>query len=303
MPEAGFHRRPAKLSESPRKVRGGIKLKGKEGPLVESWVGRRWMRAVENAAPIAAIADGVEYATLGQTRTLEIGLDGVHALVQGRAPRAYKVSITLEQYGHAEWDKIIAAIADEPALAARIVAGEMPVNIEDIFASFSLRLFPSDDHPARPTCSTCGDDVWCKHVVCACCLVAERLEENPFLIFELRGMSSDEVLERLRQRRALSGAVAGAAPAYTQRPPASSDEEPTLPLDACLDRFWVAGDQLQELDTSIRRPEVSHALLRRLGLSPFKDARFPLVGLLATCYDTMSEAVQQDASGEADEAD
>ena len=35
-------------------------------------------------------------------------------------------------------------------------------------------------------------------------------------------------------------------------------------------------------------PEVDKPLLRRLGASPF-EARFPLVGLLATCYELVSE--------------
>jgi hypothetical protein len=65
-------------------------------------------------------------------------------------------------------------------------------------------------------------------------------------------------------------------------------------LDACLDRFWEAGLELDQVDAPIAPPEVSHPLLRRLGPSPFEQSRFPFVGLLATCYDVISAAALRD---------
>ena len=76
-----------------------------------------------------------------------------------------------------------------------------------------------------------------------------------------------------------------------------------MPLDACLDRFWEAGEELDEVDAPIAPPEVSHPLLRRLGPSPFEASRFPFVGLLATCYDVISKAAlmsDDDSLGESD---
>jgi hypothetical protein len=50
-----------------------------------------------------------------------------------------------------------------------------------------------------------------------------------------------------------------------------------------------AGSGLSQLDIPLDAPKVSHPLLRRLGQSPFTGvAAFPLVGLLASCYDTIS---------------
>jgi hypothetical protein len=56
-----------------------------------------------------------------------------------------------------------------------------------------------------------------------------------------------------------------------------------------VDRFWEAGPELEQVDLPVEVPQVSHALLRRLGPSPFPESRFPLVGLLATCYDVVSK--------------
>ncbi|MBY0260823.1 MAG: hypothetical protein K2Q20_00665, partial [Phycisphaerales bacterium] len=64
--------------------------------------------------------------------------------------------------------------------------------------------------------------------------------------------------------------------------------------------FWTAPDPeaLAGLDMPIALPEVSHPLLRRVGPSPFVGAKFPLVGLLATCYDVISQSVIDSAAGE-----
>jgi hypothetical protein len=53
------------------------------------------------------------------------------------------------------------------------------------------------------------------------------------------------------------------------------------------------------LDIPLSPPPVSHPILRRLGQSPFVNATFPLVGLLASCYDTISQAAKSKASSDA----
>lgn len=89
--------------------------------------------------------------------------------------------------------------------------------------------------------------------------------------------------------------VGQAAAVYTPHLGAESE-----PLDSCLDRFWEAGDELDEVDAPLVPPEVTHPLLRRLGPSPFAKSRFPFVGLLATCYDVISRAALMN-DDEADE--
>jgi len=68
-----------------------------------------------------------------------------------------------------------------------------------------------------------------------------------------------------------------------------------------LDSFWRSGAELSELDLALERPAVSHPLLRRLGPTPFEGAKFPLVGLLATCYDVFAAGAVREAEQSADE--
>jgi uncharacterized Zn finger protein len=126
-------------------------------------------------------------------------------------------------------------------------------------------------------------------------LLADRFSADPFLIFTLRGMPGAELLERLTQRRSVAGAVqtsSGASPIYLPHMPGISDMTP-VPLESSLEDFWAIGPSLNQLEMPIEPPEVAHPLLRRLGPSPFEaamGAKFPLVGLMATCYDMISAA-------------
>ena len=303
-------RRERKPSVNPRRVRGGVKLKAKEGEEPESWVTQRMNRIVEAAATGSTLREGLEYARMGQTKKLEVGTGRITASIQGRGDRPYRTTLAIEPFTDKRWAQMIESMADQALYAAKLLAGELPPNIEDLFAPLGLRLFPTEPGEFGVTCSCSDpgkdDNPWCKHAVCAAALAAERLGEDPFLIFTLRGIMGEELIERLRERRAMAGQGPGATPVYSAHVPGVSDANPT-PLEAAVvesvDRFWKAGPELSGIELPLARPEVSHVLLRRLGPSPFTEARFPLVGLLATCYELIGEDALKAADGNGQDGD
>lgn len=301
------HAKP--LPEKARKVRGGLKIAA-EWPMRLSWAASRWASGVASAAAPDTMAQGVEYAKLGQTRTLSIEPGRVTAEVQGRQFRPHKAVLEFGTFSDAQWHAVEASMTEQAVYAAKLLAHEVPENIQEVFSSQGLHLYPTLEPGAtdlKVSC-TCGHPTpWCKHVVCAALLLAERMDKNAFLIFTLRGLPGDELIERLRSRRASSqggdmftqsltqrlsevGSARRAAAHDELEPDAPESPRPDAPLEACVGRFWELGPGLDELETPLRPPEVSHALLRRLGPSPFKEGKFPLVGLLATCYETISKA-------------
>lgn len=268
---------------NPRRVRRGVKLKAALDELAQSWAAHRWLRLIEVAASGAAVAEGLEYARLGQTRSMEVEPGSVFGFVQGRADRAYRTRLTLERFVEEQWLAIVNAMADQAVYAAKLLAGELPTNIEDLCAPAGVRLFPVEPGDVKTECTCKEPQPWCKHAVCLAYLLAERLRTEHFAIFLLRGMPADELLDRLRQRRSLSG-TSGAAPVYVPRIEGVTDFEAPA-LDADPRGFWSAGPELRQVHAPLEPPKVSHPLLRRLGPSPFPESRFPLVGLLATCYE------------------
>lgn len=274
----------------PRKVRGGVRLGDRDGTLPQHWATQRWLRLLESAAPSGNLAEALEYAKLGQTRRLSLEPGKVLGVVQGRLRAGYAASIAIARIDESAWDRVVASMTEQALYSAKLLAGELPPTIEDVFAPFGLHLFPAEaELSASCTCARGKQQsgAWCKHVLCLGLLVADELARRPFLVFALRGLEPELLLEKLRQRRQLT---AGGGEAIAVYAPAFGGESTPEP-DA---RFWHAGPELDTIEMPLQKPEAGHVLLRRLGPSPFERARFPMVGLLATCYDVIAEAAARD---------
>lgn len=292
------------LPAKPRKVRGGVKLGPNENPGEGTWSAQRWLRLVETAAEGKSLVEGLEYARAGQTRRMSVSRGLIEAAVQGRADRAYVTTLRLAPFTEEQWERVIVAMSEGAMYAAKVLVGELPASVEDVFSPLGLRLLPTEPGEVTVSC-TCADALgvaperragfWCKHACCVAYLFAQRLNAEPFVIFGVRGMPGEEISERLRARRTVVASAAGESPVYVQRVPGVSDT-PAPALDTMLDRFWEAGPGIGEVDLPLESPAVSHPLLRRLGPSPFQQAAFPLVGLLASCYEAISaDALKGDA--------
>lgn len=278
------------VSEKPRRVRGGIKLSDASWTLGMHWVARRWLDLLEASASPDIIRQGADYARKGQTRTLRIEPGRVSASVQGRVSPAYRVVIESPVITPEQWENVIRLMGDQAIHAARLLSGELPGALDELFQTLNLSVPPTNPGDLHASCN-CSDavagQVWCKHACCAALLTAQELQNNPFLIFTLRGMPGEVLAERLRERRS-SGTSANTR-ARVGGLASVPGVDAGVPLESELERFWEAGPSLSAIQTPLRPPEVSNAILRRLGPSPFAEGKFPLVGLLATCYETISQ--------------
>ena len=156
-------------------------------------------------------------------------------------------------------------------VAAKLLAGEMPSDIERAFEGAGVSLFPSRSKDLTTDCS-CPD--WsnpCKHIAAVYYLLGERFDEDPFLLFELRGRSKDEVVAALRERR-VQGMEAVDEAIYV---PDAVEAVETVGLEECLERYWALGPEVEEVALKIGEPKVEMALLKRLGVPEFEglDAR------------------------------
>ena len=174
-------------------------------------------------------------------------------------------------------------MAREAVYSAKLLAGEMPPLVEQPFASIGKHLVPHLAAQVKRSC-TCGLPMPCKHVMCVSALLLERISGDPLLAFTLRGLDGQRLLERLQEARAI--ATRGVARAHST-PPAAEATPEAMPLDRSLENFWRPGRQIDEMPSETE-PFAPHALLRRLGQSPLQG-KFPLVGLLASIYDSVAE--------------
>lgn len=265
----------------------GIKAKSKRGDFVKNWWATRWIKALERLVDKGRLSRGRRYARKGQVLSIEEGKQGIQAKVQGSRRTPYKVNIHMESLSDAAWDKVIDALAEQAIFTAQLLAGEMPQEIEEAFAAANVSLFPDKRAELATDCSCPDYANPCKHVAAVHYILGEQFDEDPFLLFRLRGRSQEQILEALRARRATAGGFAEDT---------DDADEVVIPLAETIDSFWEMGQPLTRFKTNITPPVTELPLLKRLGQPNFmNDDVFKLLG---PAYQAITEAAIETAFSE-----
>jgi uncharacterized Zn finger protein len=188
-------------STGPIKVENGIKARSTRGKMANTWWSQRFITVLEELQLGGRMTRGKNYARSGQVMSLDISAGKVIAQVQGSRPKPYAVKLISKPLSVEQWDLVTGKLAGKALFAAKLLAGEMPPEVEEIFAELKIPLFPAAARDLPMHCSCPDWAVPCKHVAAVCFLLAERFDEDPFLIFEWRGRSKQELLSRLRKNR------------------------------------------------------------------------------------------------------
>src|SRR5262245_35383227 len=119
---------------TPRPAKGGIKSQTKRGQeFGQSWWAKRWIQVLESFQLGARLGRGRSYARGGQVLSIDVETGRVKSRVQGSRPTPYNVTIEVKTLTPAEWNKVVQRLATQAVFAAKLLAGEMPQDIEDVF--------------------------------------------------------------------------------------------------------------------------------------------------------------------------
>ena len=188
---------PRYPKSQPRAAKGGIKAQTKRGAFGQSWWAKRWIAVLESFDIGARLGRGRSYARNGQVLAIDVQEGKVTAKVQGSRPQPYEVKIEVKVLAAEEWKQVLRALSGQALFVAKLLAGEMPQDIEEVFKAAKLSLFPQKQADLKTACS-CPD--WsnpCKHIAAVYYLLGEEFDRDPFLLFRLRGLGRDGLLERL----------------------------------------------------------------------------------------------------------
>jgi uncharacterized Zn finger protein len=274
----------------PRAVQGGIKAQSKRGTFGESWWAKRWIAVLESFHIGSRLERGRSYARRGQVLSIDINKSTVKAKVQGSRPTPYTVTILFKTLTAANWQKLTRALSSQALFAAKLLAGEMPQDIEQVFTAVGLSLFPAALQELETECS-CPD--WsnpCKHIAAVYYLLGEEFDRDPFLLFLLRGRSRDELVSHLggispspqRDNATVKQDISRASSTIVS-------SAPTEPLPAEASRFWRGVDLPEDLFGEVQIPPVSAALPKRLGNFPFWRGAERLPEVLEALYRQASQ--------------
>jgi uncharacterized Zn finger protein len=264
----------------------GIKARSKRGDFVKNWWANRWIKALEQLVDAGRLRRGRTYARKGQVLSIEETRSGIEAKVQGSRKRPYNVTINIDVLSNAQWEKVIDVLAEQAIFTAQLLAGEMPAEIEEAFKAAGVSLFPQKGAELMTSCS-CPD--WanpCKHVAAVHYILGEQFDEDPFLLFRLRGRTQEQILEALRARRA---EASGPADDFEEV------EEIVTPLREKVENFWEMGQPLTHFKTTIKPPVTEFPILKRLGQPSFLSD--DLLKVLGPAYRAITEMAIATAFG------
>jgi uncharacterized Zn finger protein len=265
----------------PRRAEGGIKAQSKRGEFGASWWAKRWIAVLESFNIGARLLRGRSYARSGQVLSIAIEPGRVTAKVQGSRPQPYDVVVQVKTLSEAEWASVLAALGRQALFVAKLLAGEMPQDIEPLFQEVGLTLFPARRGDLATRCSCPDASNPCKHIAAAYYLLGEEFDRDPFLIFTLRGLGRDDLMGRLgaSRRDPDDAAPASESPAAAATVPAGE------PLSTAVGTFWNGpGDPIEDPCGVVEIPRVPAALPRRLGGFPFWRGESPFLETLSATY-------------------
>ncbi len=183
---------------TPLPVEDGIATSKKRGAMAAEWWSQRFVEVLESYGMGARMQRGRRYARAGQVMTLEVEAGLVAAQVQGSRRSPYLVSIRLPDTSAAQWDALDARLAASPAVVSSLLVGEVPAALIDVFEDAGVDLFPRRWLDMRASCNCPDPESPCKHLAAVLYVLADRLDDDPWLLLQWRGRTREEVLELLR---------------------------------------------------------------------------------------------------------
>jgi uncharacterized Zn finger protein len=207
----------------------------------------------------------------GRVVSLDVSRGEAFAEVRTGAREKNDVRIRVERLPARIFDRALGAVAARASLAASLLSGRIANEVEAAFAAAGRPLFPAKAEDLSVAC-TCGrTPAPCPHASAVLIRLGELLDQDPFILFLLRGRERGEVLATLRRHRSLPASGTVGAPLAGPR----KGTEPAEPLPAnALEKpelFFRPLLPAAALRTTFAPPEHPEAVLTRLGPPPLAD--------------------------------
>lgn len=244
-----------------------------------NWWAQRWIEVCElvDAELEGRFARGRSYARSGHVWRLAVRPGFITAEVAGSSSYFYNTEVAVPVLPDAVWDEAIVQLSREALTVSKLLAGEMPSELEDILLNAGGSLFPEGAWDFASSC-TCPDMMDpCKHVAAVCYEFGAKLDQQPNLLLVLRGRSIDELLAGVRALWA------------GEKSPTEDSTERTSGSLLNPHNFYNTGEPLDAWVPVYTRPAVEGQLLDRVGNPPFVPEGQDLRPMLTAVYSAMTD--------------
>ena len=265
----------------------------------KEWWTQQWLDLLNSYRFKKRLERGRNYARQGNVLKIEFTDQKIIAIVQGSVNEPYQLFLWLDTFSDEDWQYVINTMSERAIFTAKLLAGEMPRNIEEVFSANGLRLFPFTLDEIHSRCNCPDSARVCKHIAAVYYLLGERFSEDPFVLFELRGRSKDAILQALRQQR---GQTTGE---MTENP--VLEQEIDTQVTWQIENFWQYDQELDPSLVVIAPPPNSETVLDVLGNIPLpadqtgKNSADLVMNYLRQIYRDVSQQAVMTALRQGDE--
>jgi uncharacterized Zn finger protein len=199
-------RKLAKLKKKGQPV-APVTIEGRK--IAKSFWGQSWCTNLEHYSDYEnRLPRGRTYVRNGSVLDLQIAKGEVAAMVAGS--ELYRIKIAIAPVPPARWQAICRECAGTVDSLVELLQGRLAKGVMDRVCRKGDGLFPAPQE-IKLSCSCPDWAEMCKHVAAALYGVGARLDEQPELLFVLRGVDENELLAAAGQDVALSRAAPAAA--------------------------------------------------------------------------------------------
>lgn len=254
----------------PLPTEGGIATSKARGKMADAWWSQRLVGLLDSYGLGTRMKRGRRYARQGQLVDFDVRPGHLVGQVQGSRPTPYVVSAAATALSDEQWDTIEAAMRARVGFAARLLAGEVPPELEAVFDDAGVALLPARWGDLRASCSCPDWENPCKHIAATLYVFADRLDADPWLLLAWRGRTREQLLAHLAG--AASSSRSEVAPWWPLVPGARLPDPP-LDLDQLTDAAPAAAasevlQRCEPLDAEVRGVPVADLLVPAYNVTP-----------------------------------
>ena len=257
------------------------------------WWVEKWLELLDSYRFKKRLERARNYAREGNVLNIEFRQAQLVAEVQGTDEKPYRVTLALDAFADEDWGYVIATMSEKALLAAQLLIGEMPTEIEQVFIQNGLSLFPFNLSDVRSRCTCLDKANPCKHIAAVYYQLADRFSEDPFIIFQLRGRSKEQILEALRVARNMRLSGQTMEPEKLSRIkslPKAKHRRSKTSAPLTIEDFWEYNEPLDSSLAVITPPRENKTIVDVLGdiPLPYNDSQ-AVMQYLNQVYATVPE--------------
>ena len=164
----------------------------------KTWWGQQWLNALTSIDMANRLPRGKTYANKGAVQGLKINENQISASIKGSAPRPYRAKLSVPLFTGQERDWLLTEIRENPAILAQLLNRKLPNELTEFAKKRGIQLFPRTFEDLTMGCSCPDYAIPCKHLAAVVYVIANEIDRNPFLVFQLKGLDILAELQKLK---------------------------------------------------------------------------------------------------------